>query len=386
MESKVGIVGNITEIIVLFFNVLIYMQLTVLKKDNYVTRFLIYGGSIVIIGTFFVLTYTGILSEAIASFLCVTIPSFLLFFALSKFKDFRFFVTFCFLDTVTLIITFFTRAIHVVCGDVPGIISSFIVCALMFLIYINGKSYFRSYRKLMENVKDGWETMALSSFLIYILLIFTAAYPRPLIERIEYLPVYLFLCITVLSFYALFLVTLMHKKKLSDLNARLMKEKQWHKIAYRDALTGLRNRMSYIEKINELERTLEKTNVIYAVMIDINNFKKINDTLGHHVGDLTLQNVAKLLSDTFSEEHYTAFRIGGDEFAIIAKDVSEDTLKEKIKSIKTAGMDSDIGCPLSVGYSAVDFEQDNIMENAFIRADNAMYKDKAKSKMYQENE
>ena len=48
-------------------------------------------------------------------------------------------------------------------------------------------------------------------------------------------------------------------------------------------------------------------------------------------------------------------------------------------------MDSDIGCPLSVGYSAVDFEQDNIMENAFIRADNAMYKDKAKSKMYQEN-
>ncbi|MCI9626599.1 MAG: GGDEF domain-containing protein [Clostridia bacterium] len=385
MESKVGIVGNITEIIVLFFNVLIYMQLTVLKKDNRITRCLMYGGSVVIIGLFFVLTYTGILAEALASFLCVTVPSFLLFFALSKYKDFRFFVTFCFLDTITFIITFFTRAIDVVCGMIPGIISSVIVCLLILIVYIKGKPYFHSYRKLMENVKDGWETMALSSFLIYILLIFTAAYPKPLIERIEYLPVYLFLSITVLSFYALFVVTLMHKKKLSDLNARLMQEKQWHKIAYRDALTGLRNRMSYIEKINELERTLEKTDVIYAVMIDINNFKKINDTLGHHVGDLTLQNVAKLLSDAFSEEHYTAFRIGGDEFAIIAKDVSEDTLKEKIKSIKTAGMDSDIGCPLSVGYSAVDFEQDNIMENAFIRADNAMYKDKAKSKMYQEN-
>ncbi len=384
MENKIGLIGNITEIIVLIFNVLIYMQLTILKKDNFITRLLMYSGSIIIIGAFFILTYTGVLAEALASFLCVTLPSFLLFFILSKYKDFRFFVTFCFLDAITFIITFFTRAINIVCGNVAGITSSVIVCFLMLMIYIKGKPYFRSYRKLMENVNEGWGSMALSSFMSYILLVFAAAYPKPLIERTEYLPVYLFLSITILSFYALFLLTLIQKKKLSDLNSRLVKEKQWHKIAYSDALTGMKNRMSYIEQINELERTLEKTDVVYAIMIDIDNFKKVNDTLGHHVGDLTLQNVAKLIDTIFSEENYSAFRIGGDEFAIIAKDVSEDILKEKINSIKTAGMNSDMGCPLSVGYSAADYEQDNIMENAFIRADNAMYKDKSSSKIYSE--
>ncbi|MBQ9133788.1 MAG: GGDEF domain-containing protein [Clostridia bacterium] len=210
-------------------------------------------------------------------------------------------------------------------------------------------------------------------------LIFAAAYPKPLIERHEYLIIYAFLSVTILCFYAVF-VLMLQKKKLADLNVQLIKEKQWHKIAYNDALTGMKNRMAYIEQINELERTAKKTDLIRAVMIDIDNFKKINDTHGHYVGDLTLQNAAKLLDTVFSEENYATFRIGGDEFAVIANGVSVEALQERIACLKDSEFCLDVGCSFSIGYSTVDLEQKNAMENAFIRADSAMYEEKRKGK------
>ena len=374
------IIGIISEVVVLVFNILIYTQLTVLKKDCRRSRLIMYGGCAVILAAFVFCTYKKILPEALASFVLVTLPSFILFFILSKYKDFRFFVTFCFLDTVTLIITFFSRAITIAVGGIAGIVSAVVVCLLMFGIYIFGRPVFSKYRNLMENVNDGWEVMALSTFLVYLLLIFTASYPKPLVERAEYLPVYAFLSVTIFSFYAVFILSMTQKKKLADLNTRLINEKKWYKIAYNDALTGLKNRMAYVEYVNELERTAEKQDVIYLVMIDINNFKKINDTFGHHIGDQTLQNVANFFETVFSEENYVIFRIGGDEFVIVAADVGPEELERKIVSVKKSKIGVDIGYSFSVGYAAVDFEQKNGMETALIRADRAMYEDKMKNK------
>lgn len=373
-------IGIINEMVVLVFNVLIYMQLTVLKKDCLRSRLFMYGGCAVILAAFFFCTYRKILPEMLALFVLVTLPSFILFFILSKYKDFRFFVTFCFLDTVTLIITFFSRAINIVAGDIAGIISTVVVFLLMFGIYMVGRPLFRRYRELMENVNDGWAIMAVSTFLIYILLIFAASYPKPLVERVDYLPVYGFLSITILSFYAVFILSMIQKKKLSDLNMRLINEKKWYKIAYNDGLTGLKNRMAYMEYVNELERTAEKPDAIYIVMIDINNFKKINDTFGHHIGDQTLQNAAKFFETVFSEENYSIFRIGGDEFVIVATGVTPETLEEKIVSVKESEIGEDIRYSFSIGYAAVNFEQKNGMEHALIRADRAMYEDKMKNK------
>ncbi len=76
--------------------------------------------------------------------------------------------------------------------------------------------------------------------------------------------------------------SLFQKKKLYDLNRQLTDSFHWHKIAYVDGLTGLRNRMAYIERINELARIRSDDNSIFAVMMDIDNFKQINDNFGHH--------------------------------------------------------------------------------------------------------
>ena len=137
-----NIMGIICEIIVMIFNMLIYMKLIVLKKDTKLIRWLIYLGCASILAIFFLCTYFFKISEALASFVCVTLPSFVLFFALSKYKDFRFLVTFCFLDTVTLILTFFSRMADILGGRIAGIISYVIIVIAMLLIYLKGKAFF----------------------------------------------------------------------------------------------------------------------------------------------------------------------------------------------------------------------------------------------------
>ena len=81
--------------------------------------------------------------------------------------------------------------------------------------------------------------------------------------------------------------------------------------ATHDALTGIYNRKAYIDVYNKLGS--EK---ICYILIDVDDFKKINDTYGHDNGDLVLQTIAKILTESFRSED-KAFRIGGDEFAVI---------------------------------------------------------------------
>ena len=199
---------TIAEVAILVFNILIFMELTELKKDNFALKSIMYTGSVLILGTFFFVASTGVLPEVAASFVCVTIPTTILFWSLSKYKDARFFVTFCFLDTVTLILGFFVRSAGIAFGHIAGVIVSALVCVIMLTVYIKGKNLFKTYRHLMRNVNDGWFSMAVTVFLVYILLVFTASYPKPLIERTEYLLPYGLLSITILAFYWVFIQSL----------------------------------------------------------------------------------------------------------------------------------------------------------------------------------
>lgn len=368
--------GIITEILIMVFNALIYMQLTVLKKDTKLVRAFIYSVCAVLIGSYFVATYFFKLPEALSSFVIVSLPSFLLFFCFSKYKDFRFFVVFCFLDTIALILTFFSRATAFLIHPSFEMYTALLICILLLFFYIFGKNQFKRYRELLGSVKDGWKSMTLSVLMIYLLLIFAAAYPVPLIERTEFFPVYGFMCVTILSFYVVFILSVFQKKKLYDMNVQLENEKKWHKIAYKDGLTGTKNRMAYIEEINELERNISADDELYAIMLDINKFKRINDTYGHHAGDELLKNAANVLSDIFPSPAYELYRIGGDEFAIIALKITNEELLKKVNQVKNVKFETFDNCTFSLGYSMVQNEQNNAIESAFKRADKAMYKDK----------
>jgi diguanylate cyclase (GGDEF)-like protein len=86
----------------------------------------------------------------------------------------------------------------------------------------------------------------------------------------------------------------------------------------RDPLTGILNRRAYEERIKEeVGRTLRYDDHFYLVLIDVDQFKSINDEFGHDVGDSVLVWMGRLLTE-HTRSTDTPFRVGGDEFAILA--------------------------------------------------------------------
>jgi diguanylate cyclase (GGDEF)-like protein len=89
------------------------------------------------------------------------------------------------------------------------------------------------------------------------------------------------------------------------------------KLAVRDALTGLYNRRSLDETLNRHAR--QNGEQLACLMVDIDNFKRFNDTFGHDAGDAVMQHVAQILTETVGGKGH-AFRFGGEEFAVLLPD------------------------------------------------------------------
>jgi len=86
------------------------------------------------------------------------------------------------------------------------------------------------------------------------------------------------------------------------------------RMAYKDAMTGLLNRNA----LNDFFHSRKSSEAIAVLFLDLDQFKDINDTMGHHMGDLLIQEVGSRLL-LFMNPILQVFRIGGDEFLIIAK-------------------------------------------------------------------
>jgi diguanylate cyclase (GGDEF)-like protein/PAS domain S-box-containing protein len=104
---------------------------------------------------------------------------------------------------------------------------------------------------------------------------------------------------------------------LSDISERKRQEAEFEHQALHDALTGLPNRTLLLDRLNQSILSAERENRSMAIiMMDLNRFKEINDTLGHQVGDLVLQQVGARLQKILRASD-TVVRLGGDEFAIL---------------------------------------------------------------------
>ena len=366
-------VTMISDLIIMLFDLALYMRLTPLKKENRFYRGCMYGGVIVIAAAYVFAAYVCHVPYSIATVLCMSIPSFLLFFCLSKYKNARFLVTFCFVDTVTFIIAFCGKIAFILENSTGGIISCIVLLILSISTYLALRPYYPKYRELMERVAKGWTPMAVSAVFIYILLVFSAAYPTPIITRLEYLPVYMVLCVTILSFYSVFIVLIMQKAKLTRANLLLQQQQHWHDLAYLDELTKLANPAAYAARAEELERAEIHGQPIALMVFDIDDFKAVNDTCGHLAGNEVLKKTANFFLTDFPEKHYEFFRIGGDEFAAIVTGVSEDEIICQTEKINTMEKKPALGCTYSCGCAMVDFSQEHAFEKAFEKADRAMY-------------
>ena len=146
-----------------------------------------------------------------------------------------------------------------------------------------------------------------------------------------------------------------------------------------DALTGAMNRRGFEIELNKALANAKRHNRLNAlVFVDMDNFKHINDTYGHHAGDEALCHVAEILQANIRETDVLA-RVGGDEFSIILNDVRsvEDAhnraqiLSDFISTSPVQFEDESIFIHASVGTQSFKAEDDMI--DVISKADEAMY-------------
>jgi len=183
-----------------------------------------------------------------------------------------------------------------------------------------------------------------------------------------------------------------------DISDRIRSEEQVRYLAYYDDLTGLTNRTLFKDRMEFLIKTCDREEKIAAVLfVDIDNFKKINDSLGHRCGDELLQHIGKRLmgslrnTDMVSRAHTgesgnLVSRFGGDEFTVLLTElqniedcaaVARRILKETSKPFIIC--DTEIFVTLSIGISVFPFDSTDPQELVKY-ADIAMYRVKEDGK------
>jgi diguanylate cyclase (GGDEF)-like protein/PAS domain S-box-containing protein len=166
---------------------------------------------------------------------------------------------------------------------------------------------------------------------------------------------------------------------LVDITDRKAAEKRVQFLAYYDALTGLPNRTLLQDRlIKALASARRQKNKVALLFLDLDRFKIINDSLGHSVGDLVLQQVAERLKK-WSREQDTVARVGGDEFLIVLTAVKEPAdaavAAERLMNAMTAefvaqGHSLGVGCSIGISiFPEHGAEGETLIKNA----DAAMY-------------
>ena len=153
-------------------------------------------------------------------------------------------------------------------------------------------------------------------------------------------------------------------------------------LSIRDDLTGIYNRRGFFTIAGEyLQLADRKKTQMNLLFMDLDNLKRINDTLGHHKGDEALVNVAKILRKTFRKSDVKG-RMGGDEFAIFPIDsthVGAESAESRLRKNIDA-FNADIGNPfvlsVSMGIASYDPEHPCSIDELLVRADKLMYEEK----------
>ncbi|MCV7348459.1 sensor domain-containing diguanylate cyclase [Mycolicibacterium rhodesiae] len=153
---------------------------------------------------------------------------------------------------------------------------------------------------------------------------------------------------------------------------------QLEQLAGTDPLTSLLNRRSFVARLDtELARVRRERGELSLLVLDLNNFKRINDRFGHAGGDQVLEAVGRILLSE-NDSHHIAARLGGDEFCVALVDTGEaaarkvaQRIDECVSNIMLDGAEP-IGVSVSVGVAVAD-QQDTTALDLLARVDKLMY-------------
>jgi len=164
-----------------------------------------------------------------------------------------------------------------------------------------------------------------------------------------------------------------------DISSQKKTEKQLQKLAYFDGLTGLANRQFFESELEtSFQGMLRSHNEIGLIYIDLDNFKQVNDTMGHNYGDEVLIEISKRFKTRIRESDFIA-RLGGDEFTVLVRNLSDsqqlanlayDLNKIAIKPVLIKGIEYKLGASIGISMSPADASTaSELLKNADI----AMY-------------
>jgi diguanylate cyclase (GGDEF)-like protein len=147
-----------------------------------------------------------------------------------------------------------------------------------------------------------------------------------------------------------------------------------------DALTGIKNKHAFLAAQEQLDRQIAEQNQppFAIVMLDVNDLKKVNDTAGHQAGDQYLRDTSKIICDTFKRS--PVFRIGGDEFAVIAQGSDYEHIEELLEKVNDHNSETCRTGKLVIACGMAKFDSDTCVAAVLERADYNMYKNKSKLK------
>ncbi len=165
-------------------------------------------------------------------------------------------------------------------------------------------------------------------------------------------------------------------KKISDMNGKL------RYISERDPLTDLYNRRKLNDLLIDEIKRIGRTNEFFSVIIlDIDNFKNVNDTYGHNIGDEVLVNFSEILKSNIRELDKPG-RWGGEEFLIIAPATDKKGAENLAKKLKKLINNNDFGKPerLTASFGVATYNHEESVYQLINRADKALYEAKSTGK------
>jgi diguanylate cyclase (GGDEF)-like protein len=178
-------------------------------------------------------------------------------------------------------------------------------------------------------------------------------------------------------------------KSIRDVTEERKIQEKLRFLATTDSLSGLYNRAEFMDLAkSEFARAKRNNEVLSLLIMDLDNFKVINDTFGHAAGDEMIREMGNIIRTGFRKTDI-AGRIGGEEFAVVLKNTSLEEAKkvaeqfrETVSRRKVIYGKQEIGYTVSIGVAAIGSNTDDInnIEDLLKMADDALYKAKAKGR------
>ena len=274
-------------------------------------------------------------------------------------------------EIIALIINFFVPIVFGFGADdeyQPGI-TRFITLVLQMILFLTTSIYTLVIASKVNGEKRAHHrTIGFSGVIMSFFILLQSMYPL--------MPFYSIGCLLATCMIHSF----MYKDEMLESYIAAERAKR---MAYRDALTGVRSKLAYLDMLKDLEVRVQDGNLTeYGVVVfDLNGLKEVNDMQGHDKGDDFIRSACRLICGNY--EHSPVFRIGGDEFVAILEgsDYEErDTLLQNFeRNVEENQREGKV--VVASGMSVYESDRDTSYNDVFRRADARMYNRKEKMKM-----